>query len=197
MKMKKSICLKMLLATVCVLGCSAFAQTGVSAKRELSGVELTVTYDSMLANVTTGNEFWMNGGSVQGQVRVWGGLCAAADFAGLHAGNVSAFGYDLDLLTVTFGPRYVWSPSPRRIWFFGHGMAGLAHGMNGLFPTSTALDTTANSLAVQIGGGVNLPLGRHLLVRAIDANWLRTQLPNATTNVQNNLRLGAGVGFRF
>ena len=28
-------------------------------------------------------------------------------------------------------------------------------------------------------------------------DWLRTQLPNATTKVQNNLRLGAGLVFRF
>jgi hypothetical protein len=27
----------------------------------------------------------------------------------------------------------------------------------------------------------------------LDAAWLRTQLPNATTNAQNNARLGAGV----
>jgi hypothetical protein len=40
-------------------------------------------------------------------------------------------------------------------------------------------------------------LSRHLAVRALDAAWLHTQLPNATTNAQNNVRLGPGVVFRF
>ena len=29
-------------------------------------------------------------------------------------------------------------------------------------------------------------------VPPVQADWIRTQFPNATTNVQNNLRLGAG-----
>jgi len=29
----------------------------------------------------------------------------------------------------------------------------------------------------------------------IQADWLRTQLPNSTTNVQNDLHLGAGIVF--
>jgi hypothetical protein len=69
--------------------------------------------------------------------------------------------------------------------------------MNGIFPSSTRLNTSGNSLALQIGGGIDLPLTRHFSVRAFDANWLRTQLPNVTTNVQNNLRLGAGMFYRF
>jgi hypothetical protein len=32
---------------------------------------------------------------------------------------------------------------------------------------------------------------------ALQASWLRTQLPNATTSAQNNLTLGAGVAFRL
>ena len=48
-------------------------------------------------------------------------------------------------------------------------------------------------LAYMAGGGLTLRLQPHLSLRAFEANWLRTQLPNSTTNVQNNLRLGAGV----
>jgi hypothetical protein len=36
---------------------------------------------------------------------------------------------------------------------------------------------------------------RHLSVRLIEVNWLRTQLPNSTTNIQNDLELGAGIVF--
>jgi hypothetical protein len=48
-----------------------------------------------------------------------------------------------------------------------------------------------------MGGGMNIALSPRIALRAVQANWLRTQLPNATTNVQNNLDLGAGVVVRF
>jgi hypothetical protein len=51
-------------------------------------------------------------------------------------------------------------------------------------------------VAVLVGRGTNVALSRHLAVRALDAAWLRTQLPNATTNAQNNVRLGAGAVLR-
>jgi len=31
----------------------------------------------------------------------------------------------------------------------------------------------------------------------LHADWIRTQFPNGTTSVQNNLRLGAGVVIRM
>jgi peptidoglycan-associated lipoprotein len=43
---------------------------------------------------------------------------------------------------------------------------------------------------------MNLPLSRHIDLRAFEADWLRTELPNSTTNIQNNLRVGAGFVFR-
>ena len=58
------------------------------------------------------------------------------------------------------------------------------------------MDLWAQSRLLDLGG-MNVPLSGHLAVRAFEADWLRTQLPNATTNVQNNLRLGAGLVFRF
>jgi hypothetical protein len=47
-----------------------------------------------------------------------------------------------------------------------------------------------------MGGGMNVPLTRRIAVRAFEADWLRTQLPNSTTNAQNNLRLGTGLVLR-
>lgn len=44
---------------------------------------------------------------------------------------------------------------------------------------------------------MNIPLEHRLSLRAMEANWVRTQLPNSTTDAQNNLRIGAGVVYRF
>lgn len=160
-------------------------------------LDLAVTYNPVLANVTTPSNFGMQGASLQVQAGLWRGVGAVADIAGLHAGNVNNSGVSLDLVTATFGPRYTWSPAHHRMVFFGQALLGDAHALNGLFPSATGVKSTGNSFAVQFGGGINLPLWNHLSVRAIDAQWLRTYLPNATSNIQNNLRLGVGIIYRF
>lgn len=196
--MRISICKQVILASICIIaGCRAWSQSINPEEQAPVLFDVAVTYNPVLANVTTGNEFGMQGGSLQAQSRVWHRLCAVADLAGLHTGNVNGSGVALDLIIVTFGPRYVWSPSHRRLVFFGQALVGEAHGMNSIFPSPTGTDSTGNSLALQVGGGINVPLTQRLSVRALDAGWLRTELPNATTNVQNNLRLGAGLVYRI
>jgi hypothetical protein len=61
-----------------------------------------------------------------------------------------------------------------------------------LIRTTGALDEW-NSFALQVGGGVDMRIAHRFAVRAIQADWIRTQFPNGVTNVQNTLRLGAGV----
>jgi X-X-X-Leu-X-X-Gly heptad repeat protein len=63
--------------------------------------------------------------------------------------------------------------------------------------TSSGGITSDNSLALQVGGGVDLAFTRHIGVRVLQADWVRTQLPNDATDVQNTLRLGAGIIFRL
>ena len=77
------------------------------------------------------------------------------------------------------------------------GLAGEANGFHSIFPGVNGAGSSTNSVALLVGGGTNVALSRHLAVRALDAAWLRTQLPNATTNAQNNVRLAAGVVFKF
>jgi peptidoglycan-associated lipoprotein len=43
------------------------------------------------------------------------------------------------------------------------------------------------------GGGVDIGLSRHIALRLVQADYVRIQLPNSITNVQNNFRLGAGI----
>jgi peptidoglycan-associated lipoprotein len=46
---------------------------------------------------------------------------------------------------------------------------------------------------VLAGGGVDIGLSRHISLRLAQADYVRMQLPNSITNVQNNIRLGAGI----
>ncbi len=55
--------------------------------------------------------------------------------------------------------------------------------------------TSANSFAVQAGGGVNLYLTRSFGIRLLQADYVRTTLPNAAANTQNDLRLAFGITY--
>jgi hypothetical protein len=160
-------------------------------------LDVAVVYNSLMTNVVVGDSFWMQGGSVQVHGQFWRGWGVVADVSGLHTANANGAGVGLDLVTVAFGPRYTWFAPHRRYALFGQVLAGETNGLNSVFPNAEGANDSANSLALYIGGGVNVPLRRHVALRAFEADWLRTQLPNATTNVQNNLRLGAGLVFRF
>lgn len=184
---------------VFVLAACLMASGAIKAQSEngLRHSDVAVAYNPMLANVTTGNEFWMQGFTAQFHAGLWHNLGPMADITYLHTGNMHTSGVGLDLLAVTFGPSYSWSPAKHGMTLFGQTLVGTVHGSNSTFPSSTGVNTTGNSLALELGGGVDVPAGRHLYIRAVEADWLRTQLPNATTNVQNNLRLGFGLKYRF
>ena len=160
-------------------------------------LEVSVTYGAMLSNAITSQSFWMQGGSVEVDGLFYHGLSAVADVGGMHTGNINASGVSLDMVTSVFGPRYTWAPAKRKYEFFGQGLLGVANGFDGLFPAANGAADSATSMALEVGGGMNVRFSRRVALRAIEANWLRTQFPNSATNVQNNLRLGAGVVFRF
>lgn len=189
--MRSSFGKAVLLAGICIV--SAPGSWGQSP----SSLEVAITYNALRANIIPGDNFWMQGGSVQIHGQFWRGLGVVADIAGMHSANANGAGQGLDLVTATFGPRYTWPAVHRRCAVFGQVLVGEANGFHSVFPTSTGVDSSADSLALQVGGGVNVPLSHHVAVRAIEADWLRTQLPNSTTGVQNNLRLGAGLVFKF
>lgn len=160
-------------------------------------LEIAITHAAARSNAAGGSSFWLQGGSVQMHAQFWHGLGAVADVAGLHRGNIQSSGIGLDLVTATFGPRYTWAPVHGRYSIYGQGLAGVVNGLNSLFPNSLGADTSATGMAVQVGGGVNARLTPRLSLRVIEANWLRTDLPNSTTSTENTLRLGTGLVLRF
>jgi hypothetical protein len=188
----------LLLAGVCMMaGVLARGQDTTSSRRAAPPFEIAIAYDASHANVIAGSSFWTQGGSVQVHGQFWHGLGAVADVGGMHIGDEHSAGVGLDLVTATFGPRYTWSWAHHRYALFGQTLAGEALGFDSVFPAATGLTSSADSLALEVGGGMNLQFSRRIAIRAIEAAWLRTQLPNATTEVQNNLRVGTGLVFRF
>lgn len=183
-----------LLKFFCLLG-SSMACLSHSAAAESRGGEfgVAVTYNLGTSNTVGGSGFATQGGSFQMHDRLWHGLGAVGSLSGLHTGSTPAGELGLDLITATFGPRYTWSPARHRIQIFGETLGGGAWGFNSMFPGGSGVVSHSSSSALQIGGGLNVPLSSHVALRAFQADWLRTALPNATTNVQNNLLLGFGL----
>jgi outer membrane immunogenic protein len=112
-----------------------------------------------------------------------------------HAASVAASAYGLTLTTVTAGPRY--ALPVRNVRLFAQSLFGLAHGTGSQFPQNNTLVSSANSFALDLGTGADYALNRRLSVRFVQLDYLRTALPNNSTNWQNSLRVGAGLTFRF
>lgn len=193
--MRRKICSTLLLIAAVMMTTAAIAEA--QAVRSAPSFEVALTYNTARAVGVAGNHFWMQGASAQMEGRFYGGWGLVADVAGLHVANINSTGVGLDMVTATFGPRYTWSPKHARWSIFAQGLAGEAFGMNSLFPGPHATSSTASSFALKAGGGLDVALSRRLALRALEAGYLRTQLPNATNNEQNNLTLGAGVVLRF
>jgi hypothetical protein len=159
--------------------------------------DLAFTFNAASANQVGGSRFWMTGAGMQAHDRFYGGWGAVADIAGLHKANINSSGVGLDMVTTVFGPRYTWSPNHHRFSFYGQGLVGEVFAFNTLLPMTPYPIHSDSGLAVLAGGGMNLRATPHVGVRVFEADYLRTQLLNTTTNAQNSLRAGAGIMFRF
>lgn len=178
----------------------AFSAAAASAQQpKHQQVDVAVSYVAEHANpVGPGGNFWLQGGSVELGVNAWHGLGIAAKVTGTHTAKFGPDAIPLSLVSTTFGPRYrLAMPKLKKVSVFGEGLIGEDHGLGSFFPTKAGIDDSAVSLAVEVGGGIDWEASRHFAVRAVQASWVRSQLPNSTTNVQNNLRLGAGLVVKF
>ncbi len=168
-----------------------FAQS--SAKR----LDLAVTYvagRSVKANAS--QSFWMQGGSIELGADAVKGLGVAANLTGIHSDSIGSSAVPISLVTITFGPRYRWHTG-RKISLYGEALAGEADGFSSLFPGPSGTLRSTNSLATQIGGGIDYRISERFSARALQAAWLRTKLPNGTNNIQNTVEIGAGLVVRF
>lgn len=170
-----------------------------AARTDHHEVDLAVTYTAQYSNLVSTPTFWQQGGGVGLSTQTTHGFGVAANITGTRTRNAANSGVGLDMVTATFGPRYTRykSSAKHSLAIFGQGLIGEAHGFNSYFPSAGGALTDYNSFALQVGGGVDVGLSRHLAVRAIQADWLRTLFPNSSTNVQNSLRVAAGIVIRI
>jgi hypothetical protein len=184
-----------LLTAAACFGSVAQAQTPAK-DLHTDGISLALSYDTLGGSMTNSNSFTTQGGAAELNYRFFQGFGATASVLGVHAGSIGS-GVPVNLMIVTFGPSYTYSRhGSHPASFFAHGLVGVAEGFQGLYPQGGVATSSANSLAAQAGGGIDISVSRHVAVRLVQADYVRTQLPNSLTNVQNSVRLGVGIVLR-
>jgi opacity protein-like surface antigen len=184
---------------------SLVAASSAQERAAAPPLEIAVTYNAQHAMSTGNHSFWLQGGAIELHHRFYRGLGVVASVAGGHVAGDGVTTAPLNTVTTVFGPRYTISTDKDRLAFFGEGLIGEVDGFRSSFPAgsgSSAIPgngviSSANGFALQVGGGLDLRLGHHLAFRPIQASWLRTQLPNGSSNTQNTMQLGAGLVFRL
>lgn len=204
--MLRSIHKTVLLVGVCsLIGLSAWGQRDNSAVAlSHPSIDLGLTYAAERAYIAPGscNCFWFNGGGADAAATFWKGFGVAAALTGDHASDVTP-SVDVNKIAYMIGPRYTYTPWGQKAqdgigsrWqVFGEGLFGGVHAFDSSFPKTTGLKTSADSFALQTGGGVNLSFSKRFAVRVFEADYVRTSLPNNASDVQNDLRLGVGLSY--
>lgn len=159
-------------------------------------LDLGLMYSTQVTNYVASQKFWMQGGGVDAAYPVYRQFSGVVNFSVLRGNGSQAD--DVSLMTTTFtaGPRYTRSFS-KRSRLFGEALFGVTHGSDSVFPTSTGQTTSATAFALQAGAGYDLQWREHIAFRIPAVDYVRTDLPNGAANVQNVLRISAGVVFHL
>jgi hypothetical protein len=204
--MRISICGRVLLASAFVTASTSVWALEASAPPRISpSVDVAVTYASERAQLAPGNCgcFWLQEGGADAGLTFWRDFGVAASLTRNHISNYAP-GLNLDQVAYLAGPRYTYAwnrgDGPKKklhVQIFGEGLFGRVHAFNGAFPSSTGLRATADSYALQTGGGIGLLFSKRFGARLLEADYVRTALPNNYSNTQNDLRLAAGLSYHF
>lgn len=165
---------------------------------EAPRLDLSVGYNHIGANAPPGSScpcFGTNGAVVSADLHVVTWLSFAGEVSGSHASHISTLGQNLTLTTFLAGPRA--SRSMRAFTPFAEALFGAARGTGSYFPTAGGSKSSASSFAFSTGGGIDFRLTRRMALRAVEAQYLHSSLPNGVENTQNEFQLSTGIVFRL
>jgi hypothetical protein len=191
-----------LLAAVLTLGgtvACAQEQQPTAPRFQWSSTDLAMTYITGESKVTPsgGGSFWLQGGGIDAGLTFYRGLGWAGNLSIDHGSKIAP-DFSLKETDIITGPRYTFhAGSKHKCRLFIEALAGVARASDPLFPTSKGLTDKANAFAWQAGGGLDISIRKHLSVRAFEADYVRTYLPNNGNNTQDRIRLAFGVSYHI
>ena len=187
------------------LSLSAAGQTpsGGASAAAADNFDVAVNFTYKVAKIaSTTNRFILPGGSVDAAWNFGGkakGLGLVIDLNGESKSNIKP-GVNLTQFSVLGGARYTFhlaQKNPHAVDLYGQILGGGVFASNSLFPGLSGTTTSANSSAIQLGGGANIRLTHGIALRLLEADFVSTNLPNSTNNRQYDVRFSNGVVFRF
>ncbi|HXS78018.1 MAG TPA: hypothetical protein VN753_17705 [Terracidiphilus sp.] len=140
--------------------------------------------------------FSMNGGSASLGLWVSQHWAAVGEVAVQHASNVNDSGQDLTLASYLFGPRLQIHPSAR-VKPFAQILAGAAHASGSYAPGAADYPGSPNAFAMATGAGLSVSLSSRLAIQAPEVDYYLTRFNNSGNDHQNNVRVSAGLTWRF
>jgi peptidoglycan-associated lipoprotein len=177
--------------------------SAVACLAQTAKAELGLSYNWMYSNHPAGgdNTFSMNGGSASLAWNVNRSFALVGDVGAVHASDVPIAGQGLTVTSYVAGPRYYYRRKAvrgERQFFsltpYGQLLLGRAHASGSLSGSSGG---SSNSFAMKVGGGIEMPLNRTIVLRPAQAEYFFTVFPNGVNSRQNNFLFGAGVVFRL
>ena len=181
---------------LCAAPVAAQRPAASASAGNLARMEVSLGYSYMRASTVASTNFDMHGGNLQVAVNLndWFGI--VGDFGGHYTSNANA-GASLSLFSYMAGPRVsIHKAGP--ITPFVHLLVGAGHVGGSLYTTNFQGGAASrNAFAGILGGGLDLNLGRHVAIRAVQIDWMHSQFANGLHDRQNSLRLTTGLVFRF
>ena len=176
----------------------------LSAHAQRAG-DFALTYTQSRSKFSGAPEeyFYLRGATAELAYNVWKNVGIGGSASGVAATNLRG-SIDIEQLAFLVGPRYTWNVGridpvvdTRRGGIFVEGKVGYTFAFSGLYPVGNTLADHASALTYQAGGGLNLNIYHRFDLRLIEADYVRTQLPNGGNNQQNTLRLATGINFHL
>ena len=169
----------------------------VAQAQERQTIDVAVTYSYVRYKPATLGirDFSMNGGSASVAYNFKSWLSGVADIGGYSKHDILGNGISGTLPTYLFGPRISIDRSGR-FTPFAQVLVGVAHVGDKFLTTGGS----QNELSTAIGGGIDWRLTNHIRLRGGEVDYLLThfsEVKNANTQVQNNLRVSSGLVFRL
>ena len=165
-----------------------------SPPADIPGFEAAGSFAYTHSVSTNAGAFNLIGGTAEGTYYLphWFGLTADV---GLERFRDLPAGLNSTVYTFTSGPKIPLTHHWRRVTPFAQALVGLAR----LNANASSVSAGENSVAVFVGGGVDLQLSPELAIRAAQVDYMYTRfaLNSGVIGTQNTLRMSAGVVFRF
>jgi len=195
MRYQKTVLLGAFLALSAIVSAPAHGQEtyGIDPG-QTPRMETSLGYTFLHANAPPGQCgcFSANGGYGSIALNTRRGFSIVADFTGMHTNTVGATTQSITIFNYLFGPRYTLRRISGRFLPYGQVLGGGSR--------ESSSYTYVNNLAgaaFSAGGGVTTTLKRHLGWTIVEADWVRSYVPNAQNNLQNDLRVSSGLTFRL